>query len=70
MSKRLLAMLPNLVAARKARRLSQEAVAAQLGITQSHYSKIERGEVGLSAAHALILTRTLEISLESLLVSA
>lgn len=63
-------MLINLAAARAARGMSQTEAATLLGKTQATYSKIERGDVTLSARDALILCRAFGLDLEALLVTA
>jgi transcriptional regulator with XRE-family HTH domain len=50
----------NLQAYREARKLSQEAIARRLGLSQSHYSKIERGAVVPSVLAALRVARELD----------
>lgn len=60
-------MRDQLAAARVARGLSQSQAGALIGKTQSHYSKIERGAVGLSASEALTLCENLGLSLSQLL---
>ena len=52
--------------AREAKGLSQQALAAKLGIPQSHLSKIETGHVNLKLASFVEMARHLE--LEVLLV--
>lgn len=52
--------------ARLAAGLTQAQVGALIGKTQSHYGKVERGMIGLSADEALILTEKLNISLADL----
>jgi transcriptional regulator with XRE-family HTH domain len=61
-------MLTNLRAARIAAGMTTAQAAALLGVTQSVYSKFERGAVRLSADKALILCNRFKLDLESLLV--
>ena len=53
--------------ARTAAELTQAQAGALIGKTQSHYGKVERGLIGLSADEALILCNRLNISLADLL---
>ncbi len=53
--------------ARRAAGLSQAAAGQLIGKTQSHFAKIERGEVALSAADALTLCKALALDLDTLL---
>lgn len=52
--------------ARHAAGLTQAQAGALIGKTQSHYGKVERGIIGLSADEALILTEKLWITLADL----
>jgi DNA-binding XRE family transcriptional regulator len=63
-------MLRNLAAARAAAGMNQTAAAALISKTQATYSKIERGDVSLSAADALIFCRAFSLDLEALLIVA
>ena len=47
--------------------LSQEQAGALIGRSPSHYGKIERGQIGLSADAALVLCERLQIGLRDLL---
>lgn len=60
----------NLQEARLAAGLSQEQAAELIGKTQSHYSKIERGVIGLRAEEAYILCQRLDLELGDLLNKA
>jgi len=62
--------LVNLRAARIAAGMSQTKAGALIGKNQSHYAKIERGEVSLSAHEALRLCLRFELSIKALLVTA
>ena len=53
--------------ARTAAELTQAQAGALIGKTQSHYGKVERGLIGLSAGEALTLCNRLNISLTDLL---
>lgn len=53
--------------ARRRADLTQTQAGALIGKTQSHYGKVERGLIGLSADEALILCNRLNISLADLL---
>ena len=53
--------------ARIAADLTQAQVGGLIGKTQSHYGKVERGIIGLSADAALILCNRLNIRLADLL---
>lgn len=64
------AMLINLARARAAAGMNQATAAALIAVTQSHYSKIERGEVQLSAPDALTLCQAFKLDLATLLVIA
>lgn len=61
--------LVNLQHARESLGMSQAAAAAIIGKTQSHYGKIERGQVSLNAQDALTLCQFFNLNLESLLVT-
>ena len=63
-------MLINLATARARAGMTQTTAAALINKTQATYSKIERGEVALSAADALTLCRAFGLDLESLLVAS
>ena len=49
--------------ARKKKGLSQRALSAKVGITQSHISKIEQGGVDLQISTLIEIARTLELEL-------
>ena len=53
--------------ARRRADLTQAQAGALIGKTQSHYGKVERGLIGLSAGEALTLCNRLNISLADLL---
>ena len=53
--------------ARRRADLTQAQAGALIGKTQSHYGKVERGLIGLSADEALILCNRLSINLADLL---
>ena len=53
--------------ARIAADLTQAQAGDLIGKTQSHYGKVERGRIGLSADEALTLCNRLSISLTDLL---
>ena len=53
--------------ARRRADLTQAQAGALIGKTQSHYGKVERGLIGLSAGEALILCNRLNIRLADLL---
>ena len=61
--------LVNLIKARKIRGLTQTDVGKLIGKSQSHYAKIERGEIDFSAREALSLCDFFNISLKKLLSS-
>ena len=60
-------MLKPLIAARRARGMTQREAGALINKTQSHYCKIERGESRLSAGDALTLCREFGLDLSELL---
>lgn len=60
-------LLYRLTAARYAAKLSQAETAALIDKSPSHYSKIERGVVGLEARHALTLCNRFGLTLAELL---
>ena len=60
-------MLKPLIAARRARGMTQRETGAMINKTQSHYCKIERGESGLSASDALTLCKEFGLDLAELL---
>lgn len=60
-------LLIRLVEARAAAGMSQGEAGALIGKSASHFSKIERGAIGLDARHALILCNRLELTLAELL---
>lgn len=62
-------LLFRLMTARKVAGLSQEDVGKLIGKTPSHFSKIERGAIGLDARDALILCNRFGLSLAELLES-
>lgn len=53
--------------ARRGAGLTQAQAGALIGKSQSHYGKVERGIIGLSADEALILCNRLGLSLADLL---
>lgn len=53
--------------ARKSRNITQEQISEALGISQKHYSEVERGITGLSVGHFIQLSDVLSISLDYLL---
>lgn len=59
--------LHNLQQARRRAGMTQAAAGQLIGVTQSHYSKIERGDVELSARDALTLCQAFGLSLSQLL---
>lgn len=59
-----------MIAHRLAAGLTQAQAGALIGKTQSHYSKIERGEVQLSARDAATLCAAFGITLSQLLTMA
>jgi transcriptional regulator with XRE-family HTH domain len=59
-------MRRKLETARHAAGLTQGQAGALIGKTQSHYGKVERGIIGLSADEALVLTEKLGITLADL----
>lgn len=61
------APLVALKAARVASGMTQGEAGALIGKTQSHYSKIERGEMEFSASEAAILCRWFRLSIHRLL---
>lgn len=52
---------------RKERNLTQEQIAELLGISQKHYSEVERGITSLSVKHLIQISDILSISLDYLL---
>ncbi len=52
---------------RKKQGLTQEKLSEMLGISQKHYSEVERGITGLSVRHLIQLSDILNISLDYLL---
>lgn len=56
-------LLGELKAARKQKKLSQEALAEKVGIPQSHLSKIEGGSVDIQTSSLIELARNLELEL-------
>ncbi len=60
----------NVRRARKAKRMQQEDVAYQIGISTSHYSNCERGERRFSLDLLLQLCACLQVSLDKLLDGA
>ncbi len=52
---------------REAKNYSQEYVAAQLGIAQNSYSKIENGHTSVSADRLIELAKVLDVPVENLL---
>ena len=61
--------LKNLILARSRAGLSQTDAGALIGKSQSHYGKIERGEIGFSAAEALTLCDRFKLTIQQLLES-
>lgn len=59
--------LAGLKAARLERGLSGEAMGAAIGVTKSHYGKIESGGLRLDVRRAKVLADKLGIQMESLL---
>jgi len=59
--------LSGLIRARVSRDLSQATAGQVIGKTQSHYSKIERGTIGLDARDALTLCQYFGVTLDELL---
>ena len=57
----------NLKEARMKAGLSQVEAAGVIEKTQSHYAKIERGEIGLTADDALSLCRHFGLTIEELM---
>ena len=55
---------------RRAHRLSQERAAKLLGLSQSHYSKIERRTHALTGKRAKTVTRKTGVPLEVLVIAA
>lgn len=53
--------------ARKSKNFTQEQISEALGISQKHYSEVERGITGLSVGHFIQLSDLLSISLDYLL---
>ncbi len=62
--------LARLIEARCAAGLSQVQAGALIGKTGSHYSKIERGKLGMDAREALVLCDRFGLSLAELLETA
>lgn len=60
-------LLFRLMEARQKQGLSQADTGQLIGKTASHFSKIERGVIGLDARHALILCNRLGLRLDELL---
>lgn len=52
---------------RRARTLSQAALAAELGVSQAHLSNVERGRASFTAEQLLYLLRRFNLGLETLL---
>lgn len=52
---------------RREKDFSQEYIAEQLGISQSHYSKIERGEVEITMIKLLKLAKLFEVDVKDLI---
>lgn len=59
--------LAGLKAARLERGLSGEAMGAAIGVTKSHYGKLESGAVRLDIHRAKVLADKLGVTMESLL---
>lgn len=53
--------------ARRSKNISQENIALELGITQSHYSKIENGKVEIKMSTLLQIASILEVDVKELL---
>ena len=53
--------------ARREKSLTQEKLSEMLGISQKHYSEVERGITGLSVKHLIQISDILSISLDYLL---
>lgn len=53
--------------ARKDKALTQEKISELLGISQKHYSEVERGITGLSVKHLIQISDILSVSLDYLL---
>ncbi len=53
--------------ARKEKGLTQEKISEMLGISQKHYSEVERGITGLSVKHLIQISDILSESLDYLL---
>lgn len=60
---RAIILVESLVKARRQKGLTQKAVATQLGIPQSHLSRIESGTVDLRTSNLVELARLLELEL-------
>lgn len=60
-------MLHHLRKARQEAGLNQRQLGAIIGKNQSHFAKIERGEIDLSARDAITLASYLQTTVESLL---
>lgn len=60
-------MLDTLRQARRKAGMTQTQLGAVIGKTQSHFAKIERGEIDLTARDAIALAVCLATSVESLL---
>ena len=60
-------MRMNLKEARMKAGLSQIEAAAIIAKTQSHYGKIERAEVGLTADDALVLCSRFDLTIQELM---
>ena len=53
---------------RKERRMTQEAIANQLGISTNAYGEIERGSTSIMNAHVLRIAKLLDTSTEELVL--
>lgn len=53
--------------ARREKSMTQEKLSEMLGISQKHYSEVERGITGLSVKHLIQISDILSISLDYLL---
>lgn len=52
---------------RKEQNMTQEKISEILGISQKHYSEVERGITGLSIKHYIQISDTLNVSLDYIL---
>jgi len=49
---------------RREKNISQEHIALELGITQSHYSKIENGKVDIKMSQLLQIAKILDVDVK------